>query len=467
MDRKNGKASGILVLILSSALLLVCALAAVVWLTEVQRASAPKAGTGVTAPALQRTVPVRSDETAVQQQAPSLWQPVEPAVPTPPVAEGAPESSPEAPQTRGTVPAKEEASAPQEELGLAERVLAKLTLREKLYQMTIAAPSALTGVQTVTQAGEQTRQALERRPVGGLFYNASNMTSREQVTRMLTAVRGYGKIPPFLVCDEEGGRVARLMRTVGTTRIGAMLSFKDQGVERAFANAETIGSDMRACGFNLDFAPVADVWSDPANTVIGDRAYSDDFGQAAQLIPAAVRGFHAGGVACTLKHFPGHGDTAADSHYGAVHVYKTLDELRREELLPFQAGIDAGADMVMIGHITVDAVGPLPALFSRELVTDLLREEMGFDGVVVTDALQMQALAGYSGGEVACKAVEAGVDLLLCPWDLDTAVEALAAAVESGEITEGRIDESVLRILRLKVERGILCEEDYQTRMGG
>ena len=143
-------------------------------------------------------------------------------------------------------------------------------------------------------------------------------------------------------------------------------------------------------GFNADLAPVADVWSNPDNTVIGDRAYSDDFAQAAELIPEAVRGFHSGGVATTLKHFPGHGDALADSHDGAVYVSKPLEQLRREELLPFRAGIASGSDMVMIGHLIlteIDAAQPAP--FSYRIVTELLREELGVQGVGITDGLQM------------------------------------------------------------------------------
>jgi len=239
-----------------------------------------------------------------------------------------------------------------------------------------------------------------------------------------------------------------------------MLDYKEEGTDKAAENALTIAKDLVACGFNTDLAPVADVWSNPDNTVIGDRAYSDDYEEAAELVAAAVAGFHEGGVACTLKHFPGHGDTSADSHYGSVYIYKSMDEIRAEELLPFKAGIEAGADAVMMGHLIVtDVDEDLPAVFSYEMVTEILRGELGFDGVVMTDALQMQAMTDhYSSGEIAVKAVKAGVDMLLCPLDLDAAVEALLAAVESGEITEERINESVLRILTLKENRGILTE---------
>lgn len=366
-----------------------------------------------------------------------------------------PASAPETPSETPAGPPSE--PPPVEPADPLQELLDGMGLREKVCQMFVVFPSDLTGVEPVTQAGEATRQALERYPVGGLLYDTSNMVSLEQVREMLQNTQSYAKVPLILTCDEEGGRVARLMNTVGTTQIGPMLDYAHLGPDVARANAQTIARDMTSCGFNTDLAPVADVWSNPENTVIGDRAYSRDFAQAAGLVPAAVEGFHLGGTACALKHFPGHGDTREDSHSGAAYVDKTLEQLRREELLPFRAGIDAGADMVMMGHLTVRELDSEPAPFSYRIVTELLREELGFDGVVITDSLKMKAVTGrYSSAEAAVKAVQAGVDLLLCPEDLDAAVEALVQAVESGSISRERIDESVLRILNMKRQRGIL-----------
>ena len=373
---------------------------------------------------------------------------------TPPVQDEAGPAPQLPPETEPALPPEPE---PEPEPDLAEKVLAGMSLREKVCQLFIVYPSAITGVSTVTAAGERTREALQAYPVGGLLYDRSNMVSQEQVRTMLGNVQSYAGIPLLLALDEEGGRVSRLMTTVGTTRIGPMLDYKDLGTGTARENARTIASDIVSCGFNMDLAPVADVWSNPDNTVLGDRAYSDDFQEAAQLVAAAVEGFHEGGAACVLKHFPGHGDTSADSHYGSVYVYKTLDELRQAELLPFQAGMDAGADAVMMGHMIIQQVDGQPALLSHAVVTGLLREEMGFQGVVMTDSLEMQAMTGlYSSGEIAAGAVKAGVDVLLCPQDLDESIHALVKAVEDGDITMERLDESVLRILRLKMNRGLL-----------
>lgn len=380
----------------------------------------------------------------------------------PPPEDPAPAATP----TPAPTPSPEPTPAPtptppptEEELrsARAAEILAGMTLHEKVCQLFIVYPEAITGTSAVLAAGETTRQALADWPVGGFLYDKKNMQSREQVTEMLTTVQTFVEIPLILTCDEEGGRVSRLMSTVGTTSFGPMLSYRDEGTETAYANAKTIAEDIVSCGMNTDLAPVADVWSNPANTVIGDRAYSDDFNQAAELVAAAVEGFRAGGAACTLKHFPGHGNTSADSHYGAVYVERTLEELRGAELLPFQAGIDAGADAVMVGHLIVSDIDSEPAPFSYKIVTELLREEMGFTGVVMTDGLQMKAMTDhYSSADIAVKAIKAGVDMLLCPLDLKAAVSAVTQAVESGEISEERLNESVLRILELKLRQGML-----------
>ena len=338
----------------------------------------------------------------------------------------------------------------------AQSLLARMTLREKLCQLLILRPEDL-DPDSLTETGPAMRDALSALPAGGIFYRADNMISMDQVTRMTADAQAASAVPLLIACDEEGGAVSRLMGTVGTTRVGSMYDYRDDGPDAAFQNARTIGGDMAALGFNLDLAPVADVWSNPDNTVIGRRAYSDDFRQAAELIPAAVEGFHAGSVACTLKHVPGHGDTAEDSHDGAAYVYKSLDELRAEELLPVRAGIEAGADAVMIGHLILPDVSDEPALFSHAIVTELLREELGFRGVVMTDALEMEAVSGrYSQEEIAVRALQAGVDVLLCPTDPLASLQALADAVQTGVLTEARIDESVLRVLRLKMDRGLL-----------
>lgn len=368
---------------------------------------------------------------------------IPPAVTTTPTAQPTPEPAPTPDPTPEPTP----------ELSWAEETLAGMSLHEKLCQLFVIYPESIFGVDPVLSVDESMAQALSDWPVAGFLLDKTNMSSADQLSALTAALQSMSALPLILTCDEEGGRVNRLMSTVGTTWVDAMLDYESAGAQTAFDNAQTIAADLTGFGFTLDLAPVADVWSNPDNTVIGNRAYSTDYRTAAELVAAAVEGFHAGGTACTLKHFPGHGDTSTDSHTGAAYVTKTLDELRENELLPFRAGIEAGADAVMIGHLIVSDISDEPALFSCELVTQLLREELGFNGVVITDSLEMAAVtADYSSGETAVKAIQAGVDLLLCPTDLEGSVQALADAVADGTLTEARIDESVLRILTLKQE---------------
>lgn len=335
----------------------------------------------------------------------------------------------------------------------AEVALEGMSLAEKICQLMIVRPEALTGVSPVTAAGETTRAALEQYPVGGFIYSLDNLVTREQTIAMIDAAQSYSDIPLFISADEEGGNVGRLMYKLGTTWFDPMYTYKDQGTTVAHDNAYTIGSDMLTCHFNTDFAPVADVWTNPNNTVIGTRAYSDDFDQAAQLVAAAVKGFHDAGVICSLKHFPGHGDTDTDTHSGMAYVDKTVDELMAGELKPFISGMEAGADMVMVGHITMTQIDPdHPASLSKAVVTGLLREQLGWDGVVITDGLDMGALSAWSEGERCVLALEAGVDILLGVSDIPGAVAAIESAVQDGTLSEQRIDESVLRVLELKSE---------------
>lgn len=274
---------------------------------------------------------------------------------------------------------------------------------------------------------------------------------------MIDNSQKYSSIGLFVATDEEGGVVNRLMDTVGTTYIGSMYYYKDDGDETAYENAYTIANDMSALGFNLDFAPVADVWSNPDNTVIGERAYSDDYAQAAELVGNAVKGFNDGGVMCTLKHFPGHGDTAEDSHYSSAYVHRTKEEIMADEMQPFRSGIEAGAEFVMVGHLIVPDIDEVPATLSYKIATGILREELKFEGVAITDSFEMESIAdNYSVDDAVVMSVKAGMDMILQPKDMASAVNSIEQAVADGELSEDRIDESVRRILTLKESRGLL-----------
>lgn len=340
---------------------------------------------------------------------------------------------------------------------IVEKTLADMSLRDKVCQMMFVRPESITGIDVVTAAGDTTKSALEQYPVGGIVYFAQNMESKDQVKEMIDNSQSYSKVGLFISTDEEGGMVNRLMNTVGTTYIDSMYNYKDEGTQKAHDNAYTIASDMAALGFNMDFAPVADVWSNPDNTVIGERAYSDDYSQAAELVGSAVKGFENGGVMCTLKHFPGHGDTAEDSHYSSAYVRRTKEEIMADEMQPFTAGIDAGAEFVMVGHLIVPDIDELPATLSYKITTEMLRNEMHFERIAITDSLAMSSIAdNYGVGESAVMSIKAGIDMLLDPTDIDTAIDAVVQAVESGDITEDRIDDSVRKILALKEKHGLL-----------
>ncbi len=345
----------------------------------------------------------------------------------------------------------------EEKPSLVDETLAGMTLHEKVCQMMFVTPEELTGEDGVTVAGDATRQALENYPVGGIVYFAKNLESQDQVKEMIDNSQKYSSIGLFVATDVEGGVVNRLMDTVGTTYIGSMYYYKDDGDETAYENAYTIANDMSALGFNLDFAPVADVWSNPDNTVIGERAYSDDYAQAAELVGNAVKGFNDGGVMCTLKHFPGHGDTAEDSHYSSAYVHRTKEEIMVDEMQPFRSGIEAGAEFVMVGHLIVPDIDEVPATLSYKIATGILRDELKFEGVAITDSFEMESIAdNYSVDDAVVMSVKAGMDMILQPKDMASSVNSIEQAVADGELSEDRIDESVRWILTLKESRGLL-----------
>lgn len=338
----------------------------------------------------------------------------------------------------------------------AQTLLDGMTTHEKICQLLIVHPEVLTDGGTVTAMTDELSAALRDYPVGGFLLSAGNMTSGEQLAALTAALSSASATAPLVTVDEEGGRVARLMNTVGTTKLNSMYSYRSLGTQGAYDNAQTIARDIAAYGFNTDFAPVADVWTNKRSSAIGDRAYSDNYDEAAALVAAAVKGFHDGGVICCLKHFPGHGSTAADSHNGAATVDKTLPQLRQEDLKPFVSGIAAGADMVMVGHLTVPTMDDVPASLSHKIVTNLLRYDLGFRGAIVTDGLQMQALAQYTDGEKAVLALAAGNDMLLEISDVPGAVAAVEQALADGTLTQAALDQSVLRVLQLKLAHGIV-----------
>ena len=295
--------------------------------------------------------------------------------------------------------------------------------------------------------------------MGGVCYFAPNLVDRTQTQTMLSGIQSYAKTPLFLAVDEEGGLVSRVgaNEAMGTTYFEAAANYGQRAdLAEVYNVGKTMALELGELGFNLDFAPVADVITNPNNTEIGSRAYSNDPEVAAPLVGAMVEGLQRSGMAACLKHFPGHGSTEADSHQGKSVSTRTLEQLRETEWVPFRAGIEKGVAFVMVGHQTNENLSDLPASLSPE-VMGYLREELGFDGLIITDSLRMGAIIGeYTSAQAAVMAISAGADMLLMPNDLPTAFAGLQAALEDGTLTQERIDESVLRILETKYRFGIM-----------
>ncbi|MEO3812933.1 glycoside hydrolase family 3 N-terminal domain-containing protein [Sphaerisporangium sp. B11E5] len=291
-----------------------------------------------------------------------------------------------------------------------------------------------------------------------LFPWSGNIEDAGQLVGLTNGLQKAAKTPLLIGADQENGLVSRLGDLVtdvpGSMAIGAT---GDPGAARDAA--KVTGTELRALGVNLDFAPVADVNVNPANPVIGARSYGEHPGKVAEMVAAAVEGFHDAGVGAAAKHFPGHGDTGVDSHTGLPVIKHSPSRWRALDAPPFRAAIGKGVDVVMTAHVVMPGLdrSGAPATLSKKIVTGLLRDDLGYDGVVSTDALDMAGVRKkYGDAEVAVRAVLAGVDLLLMPPDLPKAYAAVLAAVKSGRITEDRLDASVTRLLTLKAERGIL-----------
>lgn len=356
-------------------------------------------------------------------------------------------------------------SAPQagEDSAQVKGMVQSMTLHEKICQMMFITPEALTEYTKVTQSGPVTEEALTNYPVGGVIYFSDNLVTLDQTKEMLENIQAYSMGLTgrglFLGVDEEGGTVARVADNLGTTAFEDMRTYGDAGdAAKAHEIGATLASDLKEIGFNVDFAPVADVVTNGENTVIGDRSFGVDAALVSQMVAQEVQGLTQGGVLCAPKHFPGHGSTSGDTHDGFAASDRTMEELQECDLKPFQAAIDAGAPMIMVGHMTMTAIdSENPASMSSKIVTDLLRQQMGYNGIIITDAMNMGAVSdNYTSGEAAVKAIAAGCDMVLCVNNLQSAVDSVTEAVEDGTLSEAAIDQSVARILSAKLQYGLI-----------
>ena len=353
-----------------------------------------------------------------------------------------------------------------------EKTLASMSLEQRVGQLFFLRPEALVDTMTdellrdvyhhaVTELDAPMSELFCDFPAGGFCFFGHNISDPEQTlrfTRALHALPGN----PIICVDEEGGRVARIgnNRNFSLNRFPPMGELAQSGLPQnaRFAGAY-MGAYLRYYGFDVDMGPVADVNTNPDNIVIGSRAFSHNPAEAAEWVRGFVEGLRHEGVAACLKHFPGHGDTQGDSHTGLPYTGKTWEEMSACEMITFRAGIAAGAELIMTAHIAAPEVtgSDLPATLSPAILTERLRKEMGFEGVIMSDALEMAAIRQqYEPGEACILTVLAGSDIIMLPLSYRDSFRAVVDAVRQGRITEQRLEESVRRILRLKYRLGRL-----------
>lgn len=337
---------------------------------------------------------------------------------------------------------------------VVEAIISEMTLEEKVAGLFIVNPEAITGVETAIQAGDGTKKALEEYPVGGLVYYKKNIRSEEQIKEMISNSKSYSKYPLFIAVDEEGGEVVRVADALNLDDVGDMAAIGSTGdAAKAYDAMKQVGSYLKDCGFNLNFAPVADVLTNEDNAAIGNRAFSNDPAVVAEMVTSAVKGLEEAGVTACIKHFPGIGDAKEDTHNGLVVIDKSLEELKQTELVPFISAIKDGVNMIMIGHMSLPQVvgDNTPVTMSKMVMSDLLRSELGFNGVIITDAMNMEAITEYYGAdEAAIRALKAGADMVLMPENFELAYEGVIAAVKDGTLSEDRINNSLKRVFRIK-----------------
>lgn len=339
--------------------------------------------------------------------------------------------------------------------------LKQMTLREKVGQMLLCGFNG-------TEATGDVESFLRKYPIGGVIYFARNVESPEQVERLSSGlqqiVKSSGHVPLWISIDQEGGMVARI--TEGIALMPGQMAIAAAGsIDDAYQAAYISGLELKSMGINMNFAPVLDVNNNAANPVIGVRSFGESPQSVAEYGARTIAGIQDAGIAATAKHFPGHGDTDTDSHLDLPIITHDRDRVERLELIPFRAAIAEGVDAMMSAHIYFPALEPegLPVTLSQTVLSGLLRQELGYRGMIVTDCMEMDAIAvNYGTVDAAVMAVEAGADLVLISHTSKLqaeAFEALLAAVESGRISESRVDESVTRLLMYKAKHGLLENE--------
>ncbi len=343
-----------------------------------------------------------------------------------------------------------------------ENLLARMTLEQKVAQLFFVTPEAVTGFGQVTEAGSVTQTALSERTPGGIIYFDKNLLNKDQTKALLTGTQKYAMeasgIPILLGVDEEGGAVARIAKNgdFGIENTDSMEKIGKSGdTDNARKAGEHIGEYLSDLGFNVDFAPVADVQMEDGSSAIGDRSFGSDAGLVSSMAISLSDGLKENGIIPCMKHFPGFGRADENTDFAYVKLGTELSSLESKDLIPYADAINNGTNMIMAGNMSFPAISgdDRPACMSSTIITDVLRKKMGYNGVVITDALSAEAVVSkYSSGEAAVAVIKAGGDMLLMPKDYNEAYQAVMDAVSDETITEDRIDESVRRILTVKLE---------------
>ena len=348
-----------------------------------------------------------------------------------------------------------------------EAMLKKMTLREKVGQMFFVRIESLDpSIEWTTyddlanlknqEITMEMRKVNHDYPVGGIILYAWNIEDETQLANIIKQVRSLNG-SPLLCIDEEGGRVSRIANNPNfhVKKYESMAAIGATGdPKNAYECGNTIGTYLKRYDFDIDFAPVADVNTNPDNIIIGPRAFSDDPAVAVPMVTNYLQGLKDAGITGCIKHFPGHGDTTNDTHSGYVQSLKTWDEMNQCEMVTFRAGIQWGCQLIMTAHIAVPNVTGtnIPSTLSSVVLQDKLRGELGYQNIIITDGMEMGAITKhYTSGEAAVGSIKAGVDIVLGPRNFTEAFDAVIAAVNNGTLTEERINQSVRRILTLRL----------------
>lgn len=329
-----------------------------------------------------------------------------------------------------------------------EKLLNSLTLEEKIGQMLFISYETYS-------LDDHLKEIVETYKPGGFALEKANFNTYEELVTLIDDLQSLADIPMFIGTDQEGGTVQRLkyLKDVNASEIPSMEDLGNtEDVDLAYDLGKVLAEELLAVGINMDFAPCLDV-VDKKTAYIGSRSFGDDPALVTKMGESLAKGLLDNHVIPVYKHFPGHGATTVNSHYDLPVIYKSKEELYEKDLIPFQEAVKDGAEIIMVGHLALPNVVPdnTPASLSKEVITGILREEMGYDGIVITDALNMGAITkNYTEKEIYELAINAGVDILLMPKNVDKAVEYIKESIEEGTITEEQINQSVRRILTLK-----------------